>query len=258
LRAKVSGVRRKWVEGEGKGQRRTEPAYDNWHGGVTAHGYEEQSCVLQRTVIVYRDQDGEADDCDADGKDSITESMACFVGEIGEDHCKGEGGGPGGYTVELCLDFTVAVAIDDWRWEVCVARRELISKEISEFNDSLRDLRVSRNNQTEVHETAEEDFVVFEYVAYVFGSHLAFDGWSTLFAAEAVDDICSLFVREPFAVFREIWKDEEEGGADNASKNAFEDENLWNPVSRDLRYVRGSWYSPISNLDSLRYHPSFQ
>jgi hypothetical protein len=47
-----------------------------------------------------------------------------------------------------------------------------------------------------------------------------------LFAAEAVDDICSLFVREPFAVFGEIWKDEEEGGADNASKNAFEDENL--------------------------------
>jgi hypothetical protein len=40
----------------------------------------------------------------------------------------------------------------------------------------MRDLRVSRYNQTEVHKTAEEDFVVFEYVADVFGSHLAFDG----------------------------------------------------------------------------------
>jgi len=47
-----------------------------------------------------------------------------------------------------------------------------------------------------------------------------------LFAAEAVDDERPLVVREPFTVFGEIWKDEEEGGADNASKDAFEDENL--------------------------------
>jgi hypothetical protein len=45
------------------------------------------------------------------------------------------------------------------------------AKKFLEDDRIMRDLRVSRNNQTEVHETAEEDFVVFEYVAYVFGSH---------------------------------------------------------------------------------------
>jgi hypothetical protein len=39
--------------------------------------------------------------------------MACFVGEVGEDHGEGKGGGPGGYAVELRLDFTIAVAVDD-------------------------------------------------------------------------------------------------------------------------------------------------
>jgi hypothetical protein len=93
--------------------RRTEPAYDDWHCGVTTHGYEEQSCVFERTVIVNRDQDCESDDCDADGKNCVSESMACFVGEVGEDHCEGEGSSPWRYTVELRLDLAVAVAVDD-------------------------------------------------------------------------------------------------------------------------------------------------
>jgi hypothetical protein len=62
---------------------------------------------------VYGDQDCETGYCDTHGKDSVTESMACFVREVGKNHCEGEGGGPGGYAVELCLDFAVAVAVDD-------------------------------------------------------------------------------------------------------------------------------------------------
>lgn len=62
---------------------------------------------------MYGNQDCETGYCDTHGENGVTESMACFVGEVGEDHCKGEGGGPWGYAVELCLDFAVAVAIDD-------------------------------------------------------------------------------------------------------------------------------------------------
>jgi hypothetical protein len=62
---------------------------------------------------VYGDQDCETDDCDTDGENGVSEAMACFVGEIGEDHCEGECSGPGGYAVQLCLDFTIAVAVDD-------------------------------------------------------------------------------------------------------------------------------------------------
>jgi hypothetical protein len=62
---------------------------------------------------VYRNQNCETDDCDTDGENGVSEAMARLVGEIGEDHCEGEGGGPGGYAVELRLDLAVAVAIDD-------------------------------------------------------------------------------------------------------------------------------------------------
>ena len=62
---------------------------------------------------MYGIQDCEADDCDTHGKHSVTESMACFIREIGEDHGEGESSGPWRYTVQLCLDFAVAVAIDD-------------------------------------------------------------------------------------------------------------------------------------------------
>jgi hypothetical protein len=53
-----------------------------------------------------------------------------------------------------------------------------------------------------------------------------------LFATEAIDDKCPLFLRKPLDVFGEIWDDEEESSTDNASENAFEDEDLLNLVNR--------------------------
>lgn len=102
-----------------------EPTNDDWHGGVTTHGHEEQRCVLERTVMVHRDQDCETSDGDTDGEDGVRETMARLVGQVCEDHSETKGGGPWWYAVKLSLNLSVAIAVNDRRAEVGVATREL-------------------------------------------------------------------------------------------------------------------------------------
>lgn len=92
-----------------------EPTNDDRHGGVTTHGHEEQSCVLEGTVMVHRDQDCETSDGDTDGEDGVRESMACFVGQVCEDHSETKGSSPWWYAVKLRLNLAVAVTVNDRR-----------------------------------------------------------------------------------------------------------------------------------------------
>ena len=79
--------------------------------------------------------------------------------------------------MQLRLDFAVAVAIDDARGEVGVAARGGGSvRGFAGLDGGAGGLRVGGYNETEVHETTQEDLVVFEYVADVFDAHFAFDG----------------------------------------------------------------------------------
>lgn len=62
---------------------------------------------------MYGNQDREPDDGDTDGKDGVSESVTRLVGEVGEDHGECKGGGPWRNAVQLCLDLSIAVAVDD-------------------------------------------------------------------------------------------------------------------------------------------------
>lgn len=86
-----------------------EPANDDGHGAVDAHGDAKQSTVFESVVVVHGDQDAKACDGDTDGDDGKGETMFEFVTEEGYHHGKGEGCGPGRNGVQLRLDGGVAV-----------------------------------------------------------------------------------------------------------------------------------------------------
>lgn len=93
--------------------KRTKPTNNDWHGRVTSHSHQEKSCILERAVVVHRDQDCETGDCNTDSEDGVSESMACFVREVGKDHGEAEGSGPRRYTVKLSFDLAVAITVDN-------------------------------------------------------------------------------------------------------------------------------------------------
>lgn len=87
-----------------------EPADDDGHGRVDAHGDEEEGCVFEVVVRVHGDEDAEAGDGDEDGEQGEGEPVLELVTEVGDHHGEDEGGGPGRDGMELRLDGTVAVA----------------------------------------------------------------------------------------------------------------------------------------------------
>lgn len=95
-----------------------EPANDNRHGGVAAHGHEEQGCILEIGAVVDREEDGEAGDGDGDGDEREHETVSCFIRDISKYHREAEGHSPRWHRVELRADRGVTVCFDDaWREE---------------------------------------------------------------------------------------------------------------------------------------------
>lgn len=91
---------------------------------------------------------------DADTKDSVSESMAGRIGERGNDHAESESHGPGGNTVQLGFDGTVAVSKNDSGGKISVS--------------------IGWDDQAEVHESSNDDFVVLEDSADVFEGDRSF------------------------------------------------------------------------------------
>lgn len=87
-----------------------EPADDDGHGRVDAHGDEEESGVFEVVVRVHGDEDAETGDGDEYGEQGEGETMLELVAEEGDHHGEDEGGGPGRDGMELCLDWAVAIA----------------------------------------------------------------------------------------------------------------------------------------------------
>lgn len=100
------------------GQVHGEPANDDRHGRVRAHGHEKKGGVLGVVVPVDAQEDGDAGDGDGDGADDEEEAVAELVRGICDEEREDEGGGHGRDGVQLGLDRAVAVTLDDGGGEV--------------------------------------------------------------------------------------------------------------------------------------------
>ena len=80
--------------------------------------------------------------------------MTCRIGEGGNDHAESKSHSPGRNTVQLGFDGTVAVSKNDAGREVGVS--------------------IGWDDQAEVHESSNDDFVVFEDSADVLEGNRSF------------------------------------------------------------------------------------
>lgn len=157
-----------------------EPAHNDGEGGEGAHCDEEEGAVLEVAVRVGGEEDGEACNGHGDGDEGEEEAVLELVGEEGDDEGEDEAGGPGGHAVQLGADLGVAVGSDDAGSEEGVA--------------------VGGDDEAEVHEAAEEEFVVFEAVEDVFWGYGAFAGGAALVFREAGFDVGTFVFAEPDAL----------------------------------------------------------
>lgn len=52
-----------------------EPAYNNRHGAISPHCYQEKSRVLQMSLVMYGDQNAEPSEGDTDGNEREGEAV---------------------------------------------------------------------------------------------------------------------------------------------------------------------------------------
>ena len=154
-----------------------EPADDDRKGRIGAHGDEEQRRVLEVRPRVHGQQDGEAGDGHGDRHEREEEAVSEPVGEEGDDEGEDEGTGPRRDAVQLGPDLRVAVRADDAGGKEGVA--------------------VGRDDESEVHEAAQEEFVVFEAVEDVSEGDAAFAGRAALVLFESGLDVGAFVLLEP-------------------------------------------------------------
>ena len=207
-----------------------EPANDHGEGGVRAHGDEEQRRVFEVGPRVHGDEDGEAGDghCGRDQREQ--EAVLQLVGEEGDDEGEDEGAGPGRDAVQLGADLRVAVCPDDaggeegvavgfWqsgismyqlleedKWASRHLGKIVLSRCVSRLRIALRKGYVQQgtsrtgNDESEIHEAAEDEFKVFEAVENVSESDAAFAGGATLVLFKPGSDVGALVFLEPSIV----------------------------------------------------------
>lgn len=162
-----------------------EPTYNNRHGRISSHGYEEEGCVLQLAMIMHRDEDSETGNSDQDGENSEKEAMLEAIREIRDRHSETESGGPRRHAVKLGLDRRIAIALNNGGGKVGIA--------------------VGRDDEAEIHHTTNEDLGILEYISNVSQFDGAFTGGSALVDLEAGFHIGSLRLRQPLDFFGEVW-----------------------------------------------------
>lgn len=114
-----------------------EPAHDDGHGGVRTRRDQKERGVLGVSIVVHDHEDGEAGDGNEDGDYGEEESVAEAVREGGDQHAESEGACPWRDRVELRLDVTVAVGLDDGGREIRVAVSCEISDHVSFFGRDI-------------------------------------------------------------------------------------------------------------------------
>ena len=71
-----------------------EPANDDGHGRIDAHGDQEKRSILKAMIVMNRDEDPKAHYTHTDWKNGESEAVFQLVAEEGNDHGESEGGGP--------------------------------------------------------------------------------------------------------------------------------------------------------------------
>lgn len=154
-----------------------EPADRDRERGVDARRDEEQRRVFEMRPRVHGQQDGEAGDGDGGRDEREEEAVLQLVREEGDDDGEEECTDPGRDAVELGADLRIAVCLDDAWGEECVA--------------------VGGDDQSEVHQAAEEEFVVFEAVEDILGGDAALAGGAALVLFKPGSDVGSFIFSEP-------------------------------------------------------------
>lgn len=148
---------------------------------------------------MYRDENSEASDANAYGNKGKQKAVFQLVRQVRDGHAESKGSGPRWHGVELRLDGRVAVGLDDLGTEVGIA--------------------VRRHNQSEVHESADDDLRVFEHASNVSSGDGSFASGFALVDLESRFDIGAFVLGEPLYFFREVWQEEvEEEGHDDCQE----------------------------------------
>lgn len=103
--------------------------------------------------------------------------MLELIREESDDKCKDEGTCPRWNAVQLGADLRVAVGFDDAGGEESVT--------------------IGGDDESEIHESAEEEFVIFEAVEDVFGADAALASGATLVLFEPGFDVGAFVFFEP-------------------------------------------------------------
>ena len=156
-------------------------------------------------VVVYGNKNSESSDADSDGENGEKEAVFEPVREPCDKHRETKSGGPWRNTVQLGLDLGVAIALDDGGREVGVS--------------------ISRYDQAEVHESANEDLGILEHIYNVLGLDRSFTCGTSLVDLKSGFDKRAFGFREPFHLLREVWEQEEESEGNQNSQESFQNEN---------------------------------
>ena len=162
------------------------PADNHWHYGVGAAGDHEKGAVFQVLIMVNGDQNAKACNGDESAEHCEQEAVPQAVRKPSHHHRPDKSSGPWRHRVQLGLDWTVAVGLDNGRSKVCVA--------------------ISRNNHTKVHEAAEEYLWVLEDIDHIFDADTLLECVFALVSAEPCRNIGTLFLGEPLCILGKVGK----------------------------------------------------
>ena len=154
-----------------------EPADYDREGGVGAHGNEEEGAIFEVRARVGGEEDSKARDRHCYGNQREHEAVFEPIREKCDDEREDEGSGPGRDGVELCADLSVAVCFDDAGSEEGIA--------------------VGGDYESEVHNSTEEEFEIFEAVRYIGKGDSALARGAALIFEEAGTDVGTFVFAEP-------------------------------------------------------------
>lgn len=182
-----------------------EPAHNDGHSRVGSHGDEEQTSVLHFCVVVHSDENGEAGNGDTNGENCKGRTVTHPVRDDGDAHGEAKSHNPGRHAVKLGLDRAVAIRSDYAGRKVGVS--------------------IGGNDEAKVHEAAENDLVVLEYVLDVGQSRLSLSTGGALVGMKTGGDVGPLLVVEPLDLLGEVGKQKVKGKADEDGEKTFENED---------------------------------
>jgi len=151
---------------------------------VLTHHTQEQRSVPRVHIIADGQEDDHSNDRDEHQREDEDVPPFVIVRCSSDDHTHHETGNPGGDGVELSLNGAEAERSDDSGGEVGVT--------------------ASRNDETEVHETTEDDLEVLEDAKDIPPGRLSDELGVTHILSEPCLDKGLLIIRQPFYFLREV------------------------------------------------------